>query len=287
MSDVLGHAYPQLSDDGFIQTISQPRPGTEKYFFSHNLCDPTSWYSNSTLVSSFEMTDSGNLTLWNTDGTHENWIDIKHGRIMGEDEVLSSSPQYEVIVEVSTDNGQTWIEKTENTWRDTDGDYDINYVAGEIIFNSALDSGSRVRATFYKASENYEWRISPDAGKVLKVLYVELQFTKDVDFNNIVDYEIWAYNPEDLPNKMLYGKRTYKRIFDFFQESTGPYPVIPAFGGASAGVSSDVITLPFKYLAYRALKSSEGAEVRMKLRNPGALGGQHANVTFYCLTEPE
>lgn len=287
MSETSGFSYPSITSDGFMQTISQPRPGVEKYVFSHNFCNATSWFDNADAVSNFEMTNSGDLTTWNTGSTHVNWIDLKHGHLFDEENILAAQPELAAVIEVSNDDGETWVEKTENTWRKVDGDFSINYTDGTITFNSALSFGARVRASFYKARETYSWIIAPAAGKKLKVLYVELQFTSDLDFNNIVEYEIWGYNPYDLPNKMMYASRIYKRIQDFFLESTGPYPVMPAFGGESAGLSSGLITLPFKYLAYRELKSSEGAEVRVKLRDPGALGGEFAAITFYCLTEAE
>jgi hypothetical protein len=235
------------------------------------------------------MTDSGDQITWNTGGTHTDWIDLSHGRIFKEDAIVTATPGYIPLIEVSTDGGSNWDPKVENSWGNSDNDYDIDYSAGTITFNSALGGSDQVRATFYKAGA-YSSIVKPDAGKRLKLTYVEVQFTKDIDMNQKINFEIWVYNPADLPNKIPIMVESYKRIVDFYQESTGPFPVIPAHGGATRGIASDLITIPFNYLAYRDIKDSQGTELRISLDDgTGSIefGGTHANVTFYCLTEDE
>jgi len=152
------------------------------------------------------MTDSGDLTTWNTNGAHTSWIDLSHGRTFKEDALVIATPDYIPLVETSSD-GINWITVVENTWNATDNDYYIDYSLGQITFNSALIIGDQVRATFYKAGVYYA-EIAPAPGKRLKLTYVEVQFTKDIEMNSNVNFEIWAYNPADLPNKVMVVRET-------------------------------------------------------------------------------
>jgi hypothetical protein len=270
--------------DGNLATIQEPRPGTEKYFYVPNLCDKCAWYEGATYVDTQVLADSGDNTTYTS--PNPKWIDLTHGRVFKEDQI-SNRDNYIPVVEV--DSGGGYVTKTENSWGATDNDYTVNYDAGTITFNSALGGSDTVRASYYYGGDS-KFTIAPDPGKRLKVLYTEVQFTKDVELNSSINFEIWVYNPNDLPNKMLYKKETYKRLIDFFQESTGPFPTIAAFGNAPSndrGIGSDVITLPFSYQAYRDLKASLGTEMRVTIDGNTPLSGEFANATFYCLSEDE
>jgi hypothetical protein len=273
---------PKFDTDGDMVVAVAPMPGAEKYFYSPNLCDDTTWWEGSLQHTELALTKNG--SVWESGITK--WIDLKHGKVFGEDTLLSLNPTLGLKVEVSTDSGSTWIEKTENSWGNNDEDYSADYANGTVTFNSPLGGGDIVRASF-RECQSLLFSVIPDAGKRLKVSYVEVQYTKDVEMNSDVSFEIWAYNPADLPNKMLVGLQKYKSLWDFYMESTGPYPVIPAHGGATRGLSNDIITIPFKYLAYRDLKSSLGLEIRVKIGQNTPFTGEKAAVTFYCLSEDE
>ena len=189
-----------------METVTSLTPGTEKYFFSPNICDRTSWYEDSTQVTEEALDDSGDQTTYNSDHTY--WVDLKHGKVLGEDDVVAATPTLAVKVEVQVGGSGDWIEKTENSWGTTDGDYDVDYAAGDVTFNSALQASDNVRASYYYTNSTFKFTIAPTTGKRLKVNYVEVQFTTDINPTCDVDFEIWGYNPADPPNKMLYGKRT-------------------------------------------------------------------------------
>jgi hypothetical protein len=284
MSETQGIAVPQVTADGESRVVVDPTPGTEKYFYSPNFCDPCTWYEGATQVTEEGLTDSGDLTTWNS--PNNNWIDMKHGRMFKEDDLLAADPDLAVLVEVSTDGGTNWTPKTENTWGTTDGDYTVDYDAGSVTFNSALGAGDQVRASYKKAG-TFKFTVAPMANKRLKVLYAEVQFTKDLVMMGDVKFQVKAYDPNDLPNKMEVKVEVYKKAQDFFQESTGPFPVIPAFGGADRGFLSDMITIPFNYLAFRDLKSSQGLELCVCLDDGVVFTGEFCTVTFYCLSLDE
>jgi len=275
------------TSDNFLQTVEQPREGDALNYYSPNFCDKTTWYEGATAVSEFSMNDSGDLTTWNTDGTHPGpWIDLTHGKIFKEDDTLTANPTCAVVVEVSTDSGSTWTEKTENTFDDTDGDYSVNYDNGTVTFNSALSSGDQVRASFAKAPSTMTWTVAPASGKRLKLMYCEIQLTTDAEFTCDFVYETWAYNPADLPNKMKINEFKYKSLSDVLYESTGVYPKIPALGGTGPrGLNKEVVIFPFNYNTCRDMKASQGVEVRVKCDS--AHTGTMATTTFYCLCEDE
>lgn len=273
--------------DKFLRVVNEPREGEGLNFYSPNFCDQTTWYEGGTLVTNFEMTDSGDHTTYNTSATHLNWVDMTHGKMMLEDTLLAANPDLAVLVEVSTNSGSSWTPKTENSWGETNEDYTVNYAAGTVTFNSALGSGDLVRATFTKSPARLIWTVQPSSGQRLKLIYAELQFTTDAVMHCEVTYETWAYNPYDLPNKFKFAELKYKTLRDMMWESSGFYPVVPACGGGDRGFAHDIIVFPFNYSAYRDIKSSQGVEVRVTLGKDGAFAGEYASVTFYCLSIAE
>jgi hypothetical protein len=291
--DHIEENHVQLQDvaktsDNFLGVVENPREGDAINFYSPNFCDKTSWYENATAVSEFELTDSGDLTTWNTDGTHPGpWVDLYHGKIFKEDDILAIYTDCVVLVEVSTDSGSTWTPKTQNTFDDTDGDYSVDYDNGTVTFNSALSSGDQVRASFSKAPSSLTWTVKPATGKRLKLMYCEIQLTEDAEFACDFVYETWAYNPYDLPNKIKINEFRYKTISDLLYESTGVYPTLPAVGGTGPrGINNKkVVIFPFNYSTCRDMKDSLGVEVRVK--SSDAHVGTMATTTFYCLCEDE
>jgi hypothetical protein len=275
--------------DNFIRVVQEPREGDAKNFYSPNMADETTWYEGCTMVDEFELTDSGDLTTWNTNGTHDGpWIDLYHGKMFHENDLLTANPDCAVKVEFDAGGIGTWVEKTQNEFGDTaTGDYDIDYASGTVTFNSALTSGDKVRASFCKAPSTMTWTMAPDSGKRLKLMYAEAQFTSDIEMQADIVYETWAYNPADLPNKIKVGEVRYKTISDFLYETTGAFPKIAGFGGTGPrGLSNkDIIIFPFNYSTARDIRSSQGAEIRIKTDKIHT--GTMMTSTLYCLQEDE
>lgn len=329
-----------FTSSGERKVVVGPREGSEKYIYTHNLCDAATWFETAATVTEATATDSGDQVTWDATG-HVCFIDLRHGRMFKEDS-MTDQADYDVLVEVSTDAGATWAPKTENTWETADGDFDFNYEEGKVVFNSALGGSDQVRVSGEKMVNSLS-TIKPAAGKRLKLEYVEVQYMSDIVLNTNVTFEIYGYvqvfapalwdgydPPGPYPTNTLIPlvKETYKRIQDFFSESTGPFPTIEAHGGAYVveevvgasniqdklndgyailGISDQgpnwtalmsvragdramkhpLITIPFKYLAFRDVRSSYGMEIRVCTANDVQLGGTFASVTFYCTSETE
>jgi len=260
--------------DGVPQTEAGLRVGSEALFITQNLCDPTTWYTESVRETDKALTDSGDGLTWNSGDT--GWIDIVHGKIFDE-EVLATTEAHGFAVEVKVDA----VVKTMRTpFADSGGDYEVDYGTGDIVFY-ASQAGKTVTAS-YSRQNGSEWVLAPADGKYLDIEVAEVQFSKDVILNDDVDFEIWVYNPEDLPNKVMYSRTTYRHFRNFIDEALGSYPVVPAMGGSKRGVAQDVYGFPFRYGTVRRMDSAVGAELRVRLRNDVAFGGEFATATFYC-----
>jgi hypothetical protein len=230
MSETPGWQEPVLDNEGNASTVVQPTPGSEHNAYAPNMCDRCCWYPGALQVTDEQLTDDGNQITYHS--VNDYWIDLKHGRVFKEDKVLAATPAYAVSIEVSTDGGSTWVPKTENPWGQTTGDYTVDYESGDIVFNSALGVGDLVQASYYYA-DSYVFYLQPDAGKMLKVIYAEVQYSENIRFNANVNFAIEVYiDPQNPPlGRVEMTSYSFKRLRNFYEESIGPYPVMPAHGG--------------------------------------------------------
>ena len=281
--------------EGQLEVAQVPLPGAQTNFYSPNICDQCTWYYGSSEIDEFPLT-SVSTTIYNTDDVHPVWVDLKHGRMFNEDNLLLENPELELLVEVSTDDGATWVPKTENSWDpeggSPDGDYSADYSTGTVTFNSPLEVSDLVRASFATPADTFLWVLGPNANQRLLLLRAEIQFTEDVVMTGSLSYQTWAYNPADLPNKIaVTTPMKYKTRQDVLWEAVGTFPVLPAWGGSSPpegrGLTQQVMCSPFLYHAFRDIRSSQGTEIRLFSDKPGPFTGEFASVTFYCLQKPE
>lgn len=228
---------------------------------THDLCDKTTWHQQSTQHTSILLNDLGGNTYG--DNSHAYWIDLTHGKLYGEDDLAD---QKEPVIYV---NGS----------QVTDG-FTIDYAAGTVTFDSP--PAGAVTADFWKAGSSL-FTVTPDAGKILSLEHAELQFAKNVVMQNPIRFEIWVYNPNDLPNKMPYKTIRYKNIKDIINAANLGQGYIPAI----SGLINDVIVFPFNYIATKPLADSLGAELRIYIENDVELQGEWATATFYFLSEDE
>lgn len=260
-----------------IESISQapkfavlPPEGNEVIVISHNWCDKCTWYEESVKVTNETLQDSGDGLTFISQNDY--WIDLNHGRLSKEDFIKSG-----YLPEVKVD-GVKKIERP--AFSDSGGDFEIDYKNGTVTFFEA-QTGT-VSVTYHYA-QGSRFTIAPNNGKILRMERAEVQFSKNIDMNDSVCFEIWAYNPSDPPNKIMVSPAdVFKTVRDFIDDATGCYPEIPAFGGTKRGLSYPHVVLPFNYRTVRDLKSSQGLEVRIRLENNVPFDGEFATITFYC-----
>lgn len=251
--------------------------GESRIIVSHRWTDPCTWYGDSQRETGFALTDSGDGLRFTSGKVH--WIDLTHGRIFREDRV--SAPY---LAKVYVDG----VEKAERpAFEDIGGDYEVNYELGEVTFFSS-QSGKTVTADF--SSENGStFYIRPGSGKKLWVEKSEAQFSVDSVMRDTLLYQIELVGAPLGTLAAALGvsidslSHVYKTWFDFVEESNGAYPVMPAIGGGTKrGLVSSSVNVPFGFGPAVELKSSDGVEIRIWLKDDIAYDGEAASVTSYC-----
>lgn len=272
--------FVDLKNDDQISLISpEPRIGSELILITHNFCDPTTWYTESLRAEDEALSDSGDGYTWTS--SHINWIDMTHGKLFDEDAiVLDVEHNYSIIVKV---DGYT--KEQREPFATDGGDYDVNYELGHITFFDD-QSGKNITAT-YSYENGSKWKLIPIEGKRIDIEQAEAQFSENLVLNDSILFDIYVYNPYDLPNKVLYHSTTYKKMTNFIDEALGSFPVIPAMGGTARGTNSNIYGFPFRYGTIRKILSSQGVELHVKLKNDKAFDGDFATATFYTTVRDE
>jgi hypothetical protein len=290
MVDNQGVAKPwPIDPDGNLKMVPEPLAGSKFNIISVNWCDKCSWYETSVKVTDEVLTDSGDGLTFNS--THTGWTDMKHGRITDEDNILTNNPS-KWVVTVKSDG----VTKTESPMLTTSADYQVDYPLGKVTFNSSQASKTILATYWYGVSGLFT--VKPLPGKKIKILYVEVQFSKNIVLNDAMTFQAFGYAgvfaPQYVPAPYaatdlipLQPANKYKRASDFVNESNGCYPLVPAFGGANRGLQNEVITLPWKYLTRTDLLSSAGMEIRVGMENNVPHTGELGTATFYCISESE
>jgi len=260
---------------GRLMVVPEKRIGSDLEVATHNFADKTTWFGDSIRVENESPTyiDGNSYKLG-----HEFIIDMKHGKVHREDQISAKvSHGYKVVVRV---DGYEQYELTPFEPCDNDCEFSVDYRDGYINFFE--DQTGRVVEVDYSYATTSNLYLIPDPGKRIQIEMSEVQFSDDIDYTDAVDFEIWAYNPYDLPNKVPIKVNAYKSIHNFVDEAAGSYPIIPAVGGPVLGKSKNTLGFPFNYNTVRDLNSAQGIELRIKTRNSREFGGERSTATFYC-----
>jgi len=242
-----------------IPKVAISKPDGEGFvaIVSHEWTDKTSWYGNSTAVTGETLTASG--LVYSSANT--NWIDLTSGNVVSENDLL---PTYGATIY----DGGTEV---------TSG-FTIDYAAGTVTFDSS-PSGA-VTADYHYAGDS-TWVVKPNTGKIINVEHAELDFTIDATVG-AVSFEIWGYDPANLPNKKMYEKRLYKNIKDIIKIAN-KIDVVDDIGG----IGQKVVRAVFDYTELIILKDSEGGELRVKIEDDEPFSGGFSSCTVYTTIEDE
>lgn len=284
------------SPSGVPRVVTAPREGSPTDFLSPNWADCSTWWGSSERHTDLELSDSGDGLTWTSSVPH--WIDVTHGKITQEHNLHAG---YKAVIKVDG------VEMTEHPPDTTDGDYGIDHENGTVTFVSS-QAGKTVTATFSEM-KNSTWTIKPTAGKKLRLMAVEVQFTNNVVLTDTVIFEFYGYAVAFIPGATtddvspnyattfptgfkipLGSPRKYQTMMDFINESQRAFHPIPAIGGSGwRGVQNDVhiFRWPYSEEATRDLLSAAGMEVRIRLENDIEFSGDKAYVTLYAISENE
>ncbi len=277
------------TDGGAPLVASQKITASKTTFYTHNWCDPTTWYTSAKFVQG--ETASATVAGTTYQLANKNVIDTYHGKLTGEDYFVDSQNRsYRANVYV---NGTKKVEQDPHYG--SGGDYTINYATGLITFVTAIDVASVVTCDYHYATDS-TFVVVPSSGKNLRIESADATFTTDVVINDSVTFQAYGlvdvFAPQLMPGvpsgtKIPLGNPlVYKTIGDYQSDAMKAYPTYPALGGQNnwRGLPSCVV-LDWDYKSSTVLVGAYGMEVHVKLQHDKAMGGTYASATFYCLSE--
>lgn len=244
---------------GVLKVAQVEADGDFLSMVSHNWSDKHSWYGESERVTGETLTLVGGTTYQLANDI----VYLQGGRVMDEDVIYPNIPL------VVYDNG---VEVDP-------ADYTVGVDLNQIIFDSAPTGP--VTADYNK-SVGSAYILQPGAGKSLILRKAEVQFSIDTVMTPL-SFEIWAYNPLDLPNKVMVDQRIYKTERDLISIGNEGQGYIPKFGA----LQNDVIVFPFDYGRAIVLNDSQGVELRVRILDDTEFAGEWSSITFYTAEEDE
>lgn len=255
-----------------------PPSGLKRNMISMNWCDKTTWFYNAKpVIDETPTTTDGYRKVWKL--AYDTVIDVYHGKLTGEASLS------EMRVKVVLD-GLTLTEQDPHYG--VGGDYVVDYSTGTITLANSADAGTDPIVSYYREDGSL-WIMSPAEGESWKLKGAESQFSEDVIMTDTLVYEVWAYNPYDLPNKvMVVAPDEYKTMYDFINDANKSYPLIPALGGPGwRGSPKQISVFAWDFQTTTDLVSSYGMELRVRLEHDAPFEGTFATGTFYFIRESE
>lgn len=250
----------QRTATGVLKAALVEADGNFKSRVSHDWANKHTWYNDSVLVTGETLTQ---VPLTNSYTFANDLVYLQGGRIMDEDDLY---PSYELTI---YDNG---VEVDP-------ADYTVDAENNKITFDSAPTGP--VTADYYKEAGS-TFVLKPASGQVLALRKAEIQCAENTQMKPIT-FEVWAYNPADLPNKVCVDKRLYKNERDIISIGNLGQGYIPKFGN----LAQNVLVFPFDYPRAIFLYDSMGMELRIKIVDDTEFGGEWSSITFYTVEEDE
>jgi hypothetical protein len=269
----------RVNDDDIPLTSVEPRVGNELVVCTHNFCDKTTWFGDSIRVTDYICSSSLDGTTFQLPQT--NLINLASGKLFDEDAICADVTHGYAITVTIGEN--TLIER--DHFETAGGDFFVNHASGTITL---INQTANAITASYSYATTSTWYLIPDPGTAIDIETCEAQFSSNVILRDTIQFDIYGYNPYDLPNKILYKSTGYKTMRNMIDEAIGSYPVIPAIGGDEGrGITYPVYGFPFRYGTIRKMISSQGIELRIHLKNDKVFAGEHATATFYCTVKEE
>jgi hypothetical protein len=228
--------------------------GSSSTLVSHDFCDKTTWWGQSTRITQETLTTSDNLTY---SSVHQFWIDLVSGKIPYEDRISAAYKALIYVDDVLTTTG-----------------FVINYVTGAVVFDSSQE-GKVVKAAYSYAGGSL-WKVAPTAGKTIKMLGTQIKLTDDCTLSSGHIY----FQPF-LTNGTPAGTATvYKNLNDLIKCVSGAVSRIQKFGN----MAKDIITMDYEYITSKDLKYSQGVEIRIWINGDQPISGTSATMIAHIVS---
>ena len=219
---------------------------------SHNFCDATTWWQESTEHLTQATTTGDSLTYEITG--HANIIDVRHGKLPFENKVTTAtvSPNGNTMTNLIPVVYEDAVEIDPSNEDATTGDdrYTIDYAVGSVEF--AVARTGTITVSFRKAGTS-KFTYEPPSGKMYLFEDAEVDFSENFDMKSGFKSTVWIshtyltggavvpYAPED---------RIYKSFHDFQAAARRFFGPLPAGVGGTLGVNTPKWTFQWEY-AYR------------------------------------
>lgn len=240
---------------------------------THNYSDKCSWFTGSVQIlnETYSLNSESSIQL-----PHTHIIDLKHGRVYDEDNILiETSNKYSVVVSVDD-----VVKLEDSLYPTTQRFYSVNYETGLITFNAPV-TGS-VKVSYHYANKSY-YSVRPRQGKILSIKVAEVQCSKTTTIPAPFVFEVWFNHPQYGMVPVPGTRLAYKNAKDFISACNEGQGLIPKWGE----LTQDVHVFPFNYARPKAIKYSDNAEIRVYCMNDIPTGGEYATATFYVTIEDE
>lgn len=262
---------------------------------SHDVSDRTTWYQNSVQIVDEVLSTSDDLEY---SASKTSWIDIyskkltyPYKRVLKKDGTWGARADWKVTVKV--DDVVTEPDDQANG-------YTVNFVDGKIDFTSA-QTGKVVKATFWHndgVANASDFVIQAPAGETYHIQKVELQFSKGVNFDTSMRFEIWAggtvaaySNYSDVLFDAGYGQRrhVYRGLRDLINEGNEGKGEIPP----AADLTQSTLIFPFDTYAKKNVPvhtTQATGTILLRVCNEGDVpmsGAEIATATFYIESIPQ
>ena len=270
-------------------------------FYSQDFCNRRTWFQNSTRVVDEVASNSTTLEYIEYELANTNIIDVTHGLIMDEDNLVDDNGlDYKIHVKK---NGEEVSEVDPHTGI---GDYTVNHAAGTISFLVANSPSDTIEVSYCHAQGSL-YKIVPPADKKYLIDMVEIQFASDVIMKDSVVFEVYGYavafvpertNPELIdPNSTLYNPsmyippltkipiqtKKYKTVRNLLDDAVKAYSKYPAISSSNwRGTLQETVVMDWDYVRSIPLLGTAGMEMHLYLEHDEEFEGEFATATFYC-----
>ena len=251
--------------------------------FTPDFSKKETWYQASTGITGETLTDSGDLTTFNS--ANPWWVDVTHGKITQE-HIIRDTYAAKVYVDAE--------EKIENPPGTTDGDYNIEHESGTVTFNSALTGTPVVTADYYYA-ESSLFIIKPPVGYIYRLSHAKVIMATNMVLNDTICYSLWGDagfwgGPPGMMT-MLGDAVKFQRVQDFFMNAE---QVFPEMSVINSGVnwrhetqSRVVLRRNHADRATLDISNNMAMELWVELENHVPCGGDFAMAAFFFVKVPE
>lgn len=246
--------------------------GFFKSYVSHNLCDRTTWYQDSTQVTGETLVQQSGATF---SFANQYIIDAEHGKITGEKDYSLS---FQTFTYSQTLREKYGVKIYDNAVLQSSG-YTIDYAAGTVTFD-VMPTGPVTADYYYESGSSYTVE-AKGADKILQIRHVEIQFTDDIGFNSAIVQSIKAYNPMNPPNRIEVEHIEFLNEYDVINIGNQGTGQIIKYGN----IPHNINVFPFAYGRTIDLASSLGSQITVTLENDIPMSGTFSTVTFYTTEE--